>query len=372
MNTFDFTNLFGESSLSMYFKPWVLQVFVIVLTVLLINFAFKIFLRKLSVRAEKTANPWDDAFIQSANKPFRVLVWVIGILFAADIVASRSEAEIFRAIEPIRNVTIVATLAWFLIRFVKEFKQAYINRKYEKGDKIDITTANALVKLVRASIFITAALVMMQTLGFSISGVLAFGGIGGIAVGFAAKDLLSNFFGGLMIYLDRPFKVGDWIRSPDKELEGTVEDIGWRQTRIRTFSKRPIYVPNSIFMNIIVENPSRMSHRRIYETMGLRYTDISAVNDIVKEVKEMLLNHDEIDTNQTMIVNFNEFSESSVDFFIYTFTKTTNWIKYHEVKHDVLLKVYEIIEKHGGDLAFPTRVLQIKNENASELNPAQS
>ena len=367
MNSIDLSNLFGDSTLSEYFKPWVLQVFIIVLTVLLRNFAFKIFLGKLDAKAEKTANPWDDAFIAAVWGPFRLLVWVIGILFAAEIVASRTEAEIFKAIVPIRNVTIIGTLAWFLIRFVKEFKQAYIKRKYAKGEKIDITTANALAKLVRASIFITAALVMLQTLGFSISGVLAFGGIGGIAVGFAAKDLLSNFFGGLMIYLDRPFKVGDWIRSPDKELEGTVEDIGWRQTRIRTFSKRPIYVPNSIFMNIIVENPSRMSHRRIYETIGLRYSDISSVNEIVKDVKEMLLAHEEIDSNQTMIVNFNEFGESSVDFFIYTFTKTTDWIRYHEVKHEVLLKVYEIIEKHGADVAFPTQTLHVLSNNAETL-----
>ncbi|MDH3607708.1 MAG: mechanosensitive ion channel family protein [Gammaproteobacteria bacterium] len=367
MENIDFTTIFGDSSLAMYFKPWVLQVFVVVLAVLLINFAFRIFLRKLSARAEKTANPWDDAFIQAAHKPFRLLVWVIGILFAAEIVASQSDAEIFRAIGPIRNVTIVATLAWFLIRFIKEFEKAYIKRQREKGNPVDLTTTNALAKLVRASIFITAALVMLQTLGFSISGVLAFGGIGGIAVGFAAKDLLSNFFGGLMVYLDRPFKAGDWIRSPDKELEGTVEEIGWRQTRIRTFSKRPIYVPNSIFMNIIVENPSRMSHRRIYETIGLRYSDIAVVDDIVKDVKEMLISHDEIDTNQTMIVNFNEFSESSVDFFIYTFTKTTNWLKFHEVKHEVLLKVYEIIKKHNADVAFPTRVLQVETSDTSTL-----
>jgi len=364
MENFNITTLLGDSSLAMYFKPWVLQVFIIVLAVLLINFAFRIFLNNLSKRAEKTANPWDDAFIRAAGRPFRVMVWIIGVLFAAEIVASQSDAEIFRAIVPIRNVTIVATLAWFLIRFVKEFEIAYIKRQRQKGKTVDLTTTNALAKLVRASIFITAALVMLQTLGFSISGVLAFGGIGGIAVGFAAK---ANFFGGLMVYLDRPFKVGDWIRSPDKQIEGTVEEIGWRQTRIRTFSKRPIYVPNSIFMNIIVENPSRMSHRRIYETMGLRYDDVSVVDEIIKDVKEMLTSHKEIDTNQTMIVNFNEFSESSVDFFIYTFTKTTNWVRFHEVKHEVLLKVYEIVVKHGADLAFPTRVLQIENNDTSAL-----
>ncbi len=367
MNNIDLTKLFGDSTLSMYFKPWVLQVFVIVFAVLVINFAFKIFLNKLAKRAETTENPWDDAFIQAALKPFRVLVWVIGILFAAEIVASESDAEIFRAIDPIRNVSIVAILAWFLIRFVKQFEIAYVKRQRQKGKPLDLTTTHALAKLLRASIFITAALVMMQTLGFSISGVLAFGGIGGIAVGFAAKDLLSNFFGGLMVYLDRPFKVGDWIRSPDKELEGTVEEIGWRQTRIRTFSKRPIYVPNSIFMNIIVENPSRMSHRRIFETIGVRYSDIAVISDIVNDIKQMLLTHNEIDTNQTMIVNFDEFNDSSVDFFIYTFTKTTDWVRYHEVKHEVLLKVYEIIEKHGADVAFPTRTLHVESSEASVL-----
>lgn len=367
MENIDFTKIFGDSTLAMYFKPWVLQVFVVVLSVLLINFAFRIFLKKLSARAEKTSNPWDDAFIESARKPFRLLAWMIGILFAAEIVASQSDAEIFTAIDPIRNVTIVATLAWFLIRFVREFEKAYIFRQNQKNEKVDLTTTHALTKLVRASIFITAALVMLQTLGFSISGVLAFGGIGGIAVGFAAKDLLSNFFGGLMVYLDRPFQVGDWICSPDKEIEGTVEEIGWRQTRIRTFSKRPIYVPNSIFMNIIVENPSRMSHRRIYETIGLRYDDVGVVDDIVNDVKKMLLSHDEIDTDQTMIINFNEFNDSSVDFFIYTFTKTTNWLKFHEVKHEVLLKVHKIIEKHNAEVAFPTRTLQIENNDTSVL-----
>ena len=108
-------------------------------------------------------------------------------------------------------------------------------------------------------------------------------------MGFAAKDLLANFFGGMMIYMDRPFSVGEWIRSPDKEIEGTVEDIGWRLTRIRTFDKRPLYIPNSVFANISVENPSRMTSRRIYETVGIRYDDIDKMDLIVAQVKGMLL-----------------------------------------------------------------------------------
>ena len=101
----------------------------------------------------------------------------------------------------------------------------------------------ALAKLGYIVVGITGLLTLLQTLGLSISGLMAFGGMGGIAVGFAAKDILANFFGGLFIYTDRPFSVGDWIRSPDRDIEGTVEKIGWRVTRIRTFDKRPLYIP---------------------------------------------------------------------------------------------------------------------------------
>ena len=213
-------------------------------------------------------------------------------------------------------------------------------------------------------LLITSTLVMLQTLGFSISGVLAFGGVGGIAIGFAAKDLLANFFGGLMIYLDRPFVVGDWINSPDRNIEGTVEDIGWRLTRVRSFDKRPIYVPNSTFANIAVVNPSRMSHRRINETIGVRYDDVDKLEVIINDVREMLETHPEIDSSQTLMVNFNEFGASSLNFFIYTFTKTTNWEKFHEVKQDVLFKISDIISRHGAEVAFPTTTVHLADELA--------
>ncbi|WP_286845492.1 mechanosensitive ion channel family protein, partial [Spongiibacter sp. UBA6593] len=186
-----------------------------------------------------------------------------------------------------------------------------------------------------------------------------FVGIGGIAVGFAAKDLLANFFGGLMVYLDRPFSVGDWIRSPDKNIEGTVENIGWRQTRIRTFDQRPLYVPNATFTQISVENPSRMLNRRIYETIGVRYDDAKHIPAIISKVREMLANHPEIDTRKTLIVNFNSFNASSLDFFVYTFTKTTQWVKYHEIKQDILLNILEIVHELGADVAYPTSTIKM-------------
>jgi MscS family membrane protein len=179
-------------------------------------------------------------------------------------------------------------------------------------------------------------------------------------VGFAAKDLLANFFGGLSIYLDRPFTSGDWIRSPDKQIEGTVEDIGWRLTRIRTFDQRPLYVPNAVFSQISVENPSRMFNRRIYETIGIRYQDADKMEAIVDQVRTMLENHEDIDLSRTLIVNFVSFGPSSLDFFVYTFTKTIVWVDFHKIKQDVLLKILDIIHANGADVAFPTRTVQVE------------
>ena len=337
----------------------VTQVFMVVFATLLLDFMQKRLIRRMEARIEATRILWDDALYYAMRRPLSLLIWLMGISFAAEIVGSKTDAAIFEVIIPAREVGVIVLFAWFLFRFIRSMEGNIVLKAERKGESIDRTTVDAIGKLLRLSVIITAVLVAMQTLGFSISGILAFGGVGGIAVGFAAKDLLSNFFGGLMIFLDRPFAVGDWIRSPDRSIEGTVERIGWRLTVIRTFDKRPLYVPNSTFASIAVENPSRMSHRRIYETIGIRYQDGAKMDGIVHEVKAMLQQHDAIDATQTLIVNFNSFAASSLDFFIYTFTKTTNWVEYHEVKQDVLLRVMQIIEQHGAEIAFPTSTIHL-------------
>jgi MscS family membrane protein len=346
-------------------NTWVMQVFVIVFLALLLDYIQRKLLKTLHSRLKRTKNPWDDAILLAAARPLSVLIWLVGITFAADIISGETRAPIFEAIGPVRHVGVVGALIWFLARLTTNFQNSIIERGMASGEPYDRTTADAVGKLLRVSILITGVLVILQTLGFSVSGVLAFGGIGGIAVGFAAKDLLANFFGGLMIYLDRPFNVGDWIRSPDRKIEGTVEYIGWRLTTIRSFAKRPIYVPNSMFASISVENPSRMSHRRIKETIGIRYDDAEKMPDILKAVESMLRAHPEIDDSQTLMVNFNTFAPSSLDFFIYTFTHTTNWVKFHAIKQDVLLKIEQIIREAGAEIAFPTSTIHLQQQAES-------
>lgn len=344
-------------------KPWLAKVAIVVLATMVAQYLSRRFLRRIASLASRSSSEWDDVLVSSAERPLPILIWILGISFAADIVRLHDLAQpdpLFAYVPMLREAGIVICLSWFLWRLVNEASQQFVTKRKARDEEVDSTTIDAISKLGRLAIIITATLVTMQTFGFSVSGILAAGGIGGIAIGFAAKDLLANFFGGLTIYLDRPFNVGDWIRSPDKEIEGTVEAISWRHTRIRAFNKNPIYVPNAVFTTIVLENPSRMTHRRIRETIGIRYCDLPKMAVIVSDVKAMLMAHPEIDTTQTMIVNFNAFAASSVDFFIYTFTKTREWVFYHSVKQDVLLKIAEIIDSHGAEIAFPTRTVHVE------------
>ncbi len=345
-------NLTGKSYL------WIGELFLIVLVVLIAGFLLNRLIDRLEVRAAKSPTVWDDALLEACRAPAIWLIWILGINFAAGIAAQRIDSPLQELIQPANRLAFILLGALFVSGFIKRAERNLLDPVY-MTKPMDPTTVKAVSKLFRAAVIITAILVVMQSLGYSVSGLLAFGGIGGIAVGFAAKDLLANFFGGLMIYLDRPFSVGDWVRSPDQEIEGTVEDVGWRLTRIRTFDKRPLYIPNSVFANISVENPSRMTNRRIYETVGIRYDDIACMQPIVDQVINMLKQHPEIDSDQTLIVNFDKFAPSSLDFFIYTYTKTTEWVKFHQIKQDVLLQVAQIIQDNKAEIAFPTSTVHL-------------
>ena len=340
---------------------WQVNVLLVMLGTAAFRFAVKLVLDRVARQLERTHNLYDDALLAAVRKPLGLGIWLLGTSFAAEIAGQQTDSDLFDYLPTLRDVAVVWLLIWFALRFIKFVENHVVERGY-RTQSVDQTTARAVGKLLRAAVIITGVLLVMQAFGISVSGALAFGGIGGIAIGFAARDLLANFFGALMIFMDRPFSVGDWIRSPDRQIEGTVEEIGWRLTRIRTFDKRPLYVPNSVFTSLAVENPSRMLNRRIYETIGIRYDDIGVMGPIVHDVEQMLRQHEAIDTTQTLMVNFVEFGPSSVDFFVYCFTKTTVWTEFHAIKQDVLLAIADIIASHHAEIAFPTQTLHIQPE----------
>jgi len=343
---------------------WMVQVFVLVTFTFIVGAIVRRILQRLANRAHKSSNRLDDVLFGSLTGPSRTLVWVIGLSFAAEIIGSQAEDKhaqtlIFAVVSALRNVGIISVVTWFALRFINHFEENYIEAKASREEEIDMTLVNAVRNVLRAAVIVTAALITLQTMGINVNGLLAFGGVGGITVGFAAKDLIANMFGGLTIYIDKPFGVGDWIRSPDREIEGTVEGIGLRVTIIRTFDKRPLYVPNAVFTMIAVENPSRMSHRRIKETIGVRYDDIARVPAILQDIRTYLNESPDIDQSQTLMVNLIEFGASSVNFFIYTFTRTTVWTEFHTAKEKVMLGISDIITRHGGEIAFPTTTIHV-------------
>lgn len=344
-------------------EPWRvgIVVFALVLGTATVAYIAGHIIGALERKFAKTDNVWDDSALHATRTPVVAFVWLQGVYWAAEVAHHYSDAEIFKANGTLLQVGFILIVVWALLRIIREIESIVISPVKMKTP-MDYTTVNAVSKISRAVVIVTAVLISMQSLGYSISGVMAFGGVGGIAVGFAAKDLLANFFGGFIIHLDRPFKVGDWIRSPDRSIEGSVEEIGWRLTTIRTFDKRPLYVPNAAFTTIAVENPSRMTNRRIYETIGIRYADVSQISNVVADIRSMLENHDDIASDQTLIVNFLAFSQSSLDIMVYAFTKTTQWVRYHEVKQDVLLKISDVITDHGGQVALPTQTLHLSED----------
>ena len=266
--------------------------FLVVLGVLILNYIINRLLNSFTRRAESARKIWQTAILESLNPPLRGVVWIVGLTLAVGFLTRGGGFTLLsQSFQPARDIAVIAVAVWFLLRAVGRVEAGLQAHARRKGQEIDPTAADAIGKLVRAAIIITAILVAMQTLGFSISGILAFGGIGGIAIGFAAQGLVANLFGGLTVYASRPFKVGEWIVMPGTDVMGEVQNIGWRATRVMGFDRRPFYVPNALFNTAVLINHSRMTARRIQETMHLRYRDIDRVERIVTDVNRMLSEH---------------------------------------------------------------------------------
>ena len=307
--------------------------------------------------SQKTNTVYDELVLFSIKTPSTYLI-LFGYIFIITNYFNKNEVLNldFNLSSAVFSLIII-TISWSLLRGLNYYLQLkpFVKNLSSEDDVTLITeTYEIVIRILKVLVVVITALIIMQEIGLSISGLLAFGGVGGLIVGLAAKDLLSNFFGGMMIFFDRPFRVGEFIKSPDRNIEGIVEKIGWRLTVVRTFSKNVLYIPNTAFSSIIVENATRMSNRRINETIGIRYDDLNKMKNIIQDVNNVLENNPDIDQTQKAKVYFKSFSASSCDFFIYAFTITKDWEEFLRIKQDVLLKVAEIIEQHNAEIAYPT------------------
>lgn len=250
--------------------------------------------------------------------------------------------------------------------FLKQFELILIKKGY------DVTSIKFLMLALKIVFVVFLVFTLGQHFGFSLAGLMTFGGIGGLAIGLAAKDILSNFFSGFMLYFTRPFNIGDWISSPDKQIEGVVKEIGWHETVILTFENRPLHIPNSIFSAISIENPGQMLNRRIKTSLGLRYDDLGKIKIITQQIEQYLKNNDKIDQNQVILVYFNEFGASSVNVLVWCYTKTTKWAEWLAIQQQVYLDMIDIVHQNGADFAWNTQLLYLQQNQETPTNAPTS
>ncbi len=348
--------LVDQTVLGISLTRFVIAFFILFMSLLLKRVIAHLFTKTIFKAAQKTSSQMDDILLKNINKPAEFLVVVIGFYLGIKILQLPSQpTDLDQLGRNVVQILLTFNLAWFCYNMVSLIEHWLSHWAKRTDSTLDDHLVPFIRKTLRVFIVFLAILMLVQNLGYSISGLLASLGLGGLAVALAAKDSLSNIFGSIMILLDRPFTIGDWIKAGN--MEGTVDEIGFRSTRIRTFAKTQITVPNSVLMNMSIDNFSQMPKRRIKLSVGVTYdTTPAQMRQAVAAIKQMLREHPAIHQD-FFLVNFTDFGASSLDIMVYCFTTSTIWGEYLDAREDVCLKIMEALEGIGIEIAFPSQTL---------------
>ncbi len=336
----------------------------IILLVIALTIVAKYMVQKIYKRSQKSRSKiFKDDFRYQIMKPIKLMIWLIGAsyLIYIFIVRLQLENDFETSFQQFRNLILILGFTWLCFEIKSQLMHTWPQRARYFDRAPDMTKILLINKLISVSIIIIAGLIVLDTLGVHIGALLALGGVGGVTLGFAARDVFANFFSGLMLHITKPFSVGDWVHSLDEKMEGRVEQIGFYLTRIRGINKRPFYVPNSLFSSQITVNATRMTNRKIKQTIGLRYEDFHCIEAIIDDIRRMLKDNPNIAKDQDLLVDFVEYDQSSLNISVVTFTKTTALEEWLQVQQDVLIAIGKIIERHGAEIAYPTSTLHINN-----------
>ncbi len=331
-------------------------------------FLFFLVLRKVFTRyvfrlllkwVQKTNTELFEYALKAFERPLRMFFLLLGLFVATQYLPLSAEINVL--ISKIFSSAVIILVAWGFF-LLSDSSSTWIEKLMEK---YKLTFDRLLIpffsKMIRTVVVVVAVSIVMGTWGYNINSLVAGLGLGGLAFALAAKDSLSNIFGGVVIITERSFSKGDWIETPS--VEGTVEEITFRSTRVRTFAQALVTIPNSTLANEPITNWSRMGKRRINFYLGVTYSTPGDKLEIaVNRIREMLKNHPEIHP-ETILVYFDRFNTSSLDIFLYFFTKTTNWNEWLRVKQDCNLKIMQILEEEGVGIAFPSRNIYIETKS---------
>jgi len=317
---------------------------------LVTHIIFNIVLRVTS----KTKTGVDSAIVLAYEGPFRTLILITGLYFAL----------VYLGL-PVAVMDFISTLfrsAIIILISAGIYNLAGGPAVTEIGVRLEVekTVVGFVTKVFRFIIIALTMTIIAQEWNYDVSGFIAGLGLGGLAFALAAQDVAKNMFGGIIILLDKPFAVGDWVMSPS--VEGTVEEMSFRSTKVRTFANALVTVPNAVMTNEAITNWTRMQKRRVSFHLGVTYTTPrEKLQTCVERIQELLENNAEVHPD-TIFVRFDQFNDSSLDIFIYYFTNTIVWGEFMAVKEEINFKIMEILEDEGVSVAFPSRSIYFENQ----------
>lgn len=335
-----------------------LGILILVTLGFLIHLIFTVVLRKVLFALLHKYGKMDLAnqFLNPVVKPFSLMV----IAVLASILIPVLQLPPFAATNLILLVhALVPFFATFFFYRLVDILGHYLKKMADRSENtLDDQLVPLVTKVLHVFVVIVGFVAILRGFKFDIWPILTGLSIGGLAFALAAQDTLKNFFGSLMIFIDRPFQIGDWVTSGD--VDGTVEEVGFRSTRVRTFRDSVMYVPNSVISNSMVDNHGRRQYRRFYTRLAITYdTPARLVEVFVKGVEEIVNKHP--DTRKDYYNIFlNEYGASALEVMLYIFFKVPDWNNELRCRQEIMLEINKLAEHLGVRFAFPTQTLMIE------------
>jgi len=342
---------------------WLYQIGALALLVLFVNLIISSFFHSISKYFDRNNKRWQAAFFYAINMPINTFVWFFAAACTLYIVDQRFDTPIgFEQFSTVVDIATILALTWFFFRFKTEYLKRASQKSKQSEAAFDAATLDLIDKMATVVLVFISMIALLQATGNGVATLLTLGGIGAAAVGFASKEFIANFFGGFVIYLTKPFKLGDVVNIPQRNLQGVIEEIGWYMTTLRDFEKQPVFIPNSTFSQVYIVTPSGRSHRLINETIGIRYRDRGVLIDIIKDIELFLKDHPCLDHRLRQTVSFASYGESSLNISVFSYTKSVDIAEFSALKQDILIKLGDIVSRHGADFPFTTYTLDIEDK----------
>ncbi|MDH5543053.1 MAG: mechanosensitive ion channel family protein [Nitrospinota bacterium] len=319
--------------------------------------------------AEKTPTKWDDDLVVISKGPLSASIMVVGVWIALSILplpTAPINIEIF--VQRTANLALILIFTLFFFKATDIISQLLKEKASDPKHWMDTSLVPLIILTIKVFVGVVIVVFIFQNLGYSVSALVASLGIGGIAVALAAQGTLANFFGSLMIMIDRPFRIGDWIQAEGGTYEGIVEEIGFRSTKLRTFEKTVQVIPNDKLAAMVLENMDRrkdrsLNIRRIKMTIGVEYkTAPEQIEKAVLAIRNILKESPRVDDRQ-IYVYFSGFGDSSLNIFIYFFANSTIWRQWLETRQTICFDIMKVFKELGIVMAFPTRTIYLEKSD---------